>query len=75
MMSANSSTMYVWFGDFPVQNFKKDVLLNLVQSAENVSSTCKKIVFICNRQADSYAQFKNLLSVIDSERMTKSQIG
>jgi len=75
LVSADQTKMFVWFCDLPVKKFTKPVLFNLVQTAENVSPACQKLVFILQRESDSYEEFKQMLSVIDAERMTKSQIG
>jgi hypothetical protein len=77
IISTDQTTLFVWFGDFDAKNFSKTLLFNLVNTAEQISPACQKLVFILNRdvEADSkYREFQELFQIIDAKRMTKSII-
>lgn len=73
-ISADQTTCFVFLNELASKQFKKSTLMNLVDTAEQVSPACQKLTFVLRRDNVDYDDFKVLLSAIDARRLTTSQI-
>lgn len=55
-------------------DLSKGAIMKLAETAEAISPACQRLIFLTDRQDESYVSFRRMFAVIDACRMDRVQI-
>ena len=70
IVSQDKSSFFVFVNQMDAVKFNKTTLFNLVNTAENASSQCKRLVFVVHKSQPNCSQMAKMFDIIDASEIS-----